>query len=212
MTLAIRPDDVLIVIDVQRDFCPGGTLAVPDGDAVVAPINRLIEIFPHVILTQDWHPPGHRSFASSHSGRKPFETIDLAYGTQTLWPDHCVQDTAGADFHPDLKVGTAELVIRKGFRPGIDSYSAFKENDKTTRTGLSGYLRERRLNRLFFCGLALDFCVGWSALDGRRDSFPAWVIVDACRAIDLNGSRAAMLAEFERADVQTVLTTDFGSR
>lgn len=204
MQIDIRPDDVLIAIDVQNDFCPGGALAVPDGDAVVAPINRLIGQFQHVILTQDWHPAGHRSFASTHAGRKPFETVDWTYGPQTLWPDHCVQGSAGADFHPALKIDTAELVIRKGFRNGIDSYSAFMENDKTTRTGLTGYLRERRLNRLFFCGLALDFCVGWSALDGRRDSFPAFLVEDASRAIDLDGSRAAMLADLARADVAVV--------
>jgi len=201
MKIDIRPDDALIVIDMQNDFCPGGALAVPDGDAIVAPINRLIAAFPHVILTQDWHPAGHRSFASTHPGKQPFDSIEWRYGPQTLWPDHCVQGSKGADFHPGLKIDTAELVIRKGFRSEIDSYSAFTENDKTTRTGLAGYLRERRLNRLFFCGLALDFCVAWSALDGRNESFPSYVIEDACRAIDLNGSRAAALAAFERSDV-----------
>ena len=208
MQIDIRPDDALIVIDVQNDFCPGGALAVPDGDAIVPLVNGLIGRFPHVILTQDWHPAGHRSFASTHAGRRPFETIDWHTGPQTLWPDHCVQGGAGADFHPSLKIDTAELVIRKGFRPEIDSYSAFTENDRTTRTGLAGYLRERRLNRLFFCGLALDFCVAWSALDGRRESFPSFVVEDACRAIDLDGSRAAALAEFARADVGVVRTAE----
>jgi len=208
MPIDIRPDDALIVIDVQNDFCPGGALAVPDGDAVVPLINRLIAAFPHVILTQDWHPAGHLSFASTHPGRQPFESIDWLYGPQTLWPDHCVQGSRGADFHSALKIDSAELVIRKGFRGEIDSYSSFMENDKTTRTGLAGYLRERRLKRLFFCGLALDFCVAWSALDGRRESFPAFVVEDACRAIDLDGSRAATLAELARADVQVIATSD----
>ncbi len=194
----------LIVIDMQRDFCPGGRLAVAGGDQIVAPINAMMADFDAVILTQDWHPAGHRSFASTHPGRKPFETVDWTYGSQTLWPDHCLQGSTGADFHPVLKVDTAELVIRKGFRGGIDSYSAFMENDKSTRTGLTGYLRERRLNRLFFCGLALDFCVGWSALDGRRDSFSTFLIEDASRAIDLDGSRTAMLADLARADVAVV--------
>ncbi|MBP7063189.1 bifunctional nicotinamidase/pyrazinamidase [Ferrovibrio sp.] len=201
MPIDIRPDDALIVIDVQNDFCPGGALAVPEGDAVVPVINRLIGRFPHVILTQDWHPAGHRSFASTHPGRQPFETIAWRYGPQTLWPDHCVQGSKGAEFHAGLHIDTAELVIRKGFRAEIDSYSAFSENDKTTRTGLAGYLRERKLNRLFFCGLALDYCVAWSALDGRRESFPAFVVEDACRAIDLNGSRAEAMAQFARNDV-----------
>lgn len=209
MTIEIRPDDALIVIDVQNDFCPGGALAVPDGDAVVPVINGLIGRFAHVILTQDWHPAGHRSFASTHPGRQPFESIAWSYGSQTLWPDHCIQGSTGAEFHPDLRVDTAELVIRKGFRGEIDSYSAFMENDKTSRTGLAGYLRERRLNRLFFCGLALDFCVGWSALDGRRESFSAYLIEDACRAIDLNGSRAAALEQLRAADVQVITAGQF---
>ena len=210
MPIDIRPDDALVVIDVQNDFCPGGALAVADGDAVVPVINRLIGLFPHVVLTQDWHPAGHRSFASTHPGHQPFESIEWRYGPQTLWPDHCVQGSHGAEFHPGLRVDTAELVIRKGFRGEIDSYSAFAENDKTTRTGLAGYLRERRLNRLFFCGLAFDFCVAWSALDGRRESFPSFVIEDACRAIDLNGSREAALADFARADVPVLRSADIG--
>jgi nicotinamidase/pyrazinamidase len=180
----------LIVIDVQNDFCPGGALAVPDGDAVVPVINRLAERFAHVLLTQDWHPPGHHSFASSHPGMPPFATVRLAYGEQLLWPDHCVQGTHGAAFHPALASARAELVIRKGFRPGIDSYSAFYENDRRTPTGLAGYLRERRLTSLFLCGLATDFCVLYSALDAVRAGFSVAILADACRAIDRDGSLA----------------------
>ena len=183
--------DVLLVIDVQNDFCPGGALAVPDGDAVVPLINRLVQVFPDVLLTQDWHPAGHQSFASAHPGRQPFSTIAVPYGTQVLWPDHCVQGTEGAAFHADLRVTDAELVIRKGFRPGIDSYSAFYENDHKTPTGLTGYLRTRGFTRVFMAGLATDFCVYYSALDAAREGFQAVVIEDACRAIDLEGSLAA---------------------
>ena len=183
--------DILIVIDVQNDFCPGGALAVPEGDAVVPVIGRLGPRFAHVALTQDWHPPGHRSFASSHPGRAPFETVELSYGPQTLWPDHCVQGSRGAAFHPDLETGRAEFVLRKGFRPQIDSYSAFFENDRTTPTGLTGYLRTRGFARVFLAGLATDFCVHYSALDAVREGFAAVVIEDACRAIDLEGSLAA---------------------
>ena len=185
---AIHPDDALLVVDVQNDFCPGGALAVADGDAVIEPANRLIELFDHVLLTQDWHPPGHRSFASSHPGRQAFETIDLDYGAQTLWPDHCVQGTEGAAFHRNLLAAKAELVVRKGFRPEIDSYSAFRENDRRTPTGLAGYLRERGLRRLFLCGLATDFCVLFSALDGVEAGFEVVVIEEACRGIDIDGS------------------------
>jgi nicotinamidase/pyrazinamidase len=193
VTGTIRPGDrdVLLVVDVQNDFCPGGALAVPGGDAILPAVNRLAGIFPHVILTQDWHPPGHGSFASAHPGKQPFETIEVDYGPQTLWPDHCVQGTLGAAFHTDLETASAELIIRKGFRPGIDSYSAFYENDRTTATGLAGYLRDRGLARVFLVGLATDFCVGFSALDAAREGFEAVVIEDACRAIDLEGSLAA---------------------
>jgi nicotinamidase/pyrazinamidase len=163
-------------------------------------VNRLIERFDHVVLTQDWHPRGHSSFASTHKGQ-PFTTIKLEYGDQTLWPDHCVQGTEGAAFHRDLKLTGAELVLRKGFRKAIDSYSAFYENDRTTRTGLNGYLRDRGLKRLFMCGLATDFCVAWSALDGRREGFPVVVIDDACRAIDLDGSLAAARARMAEAGI-----------
>jgi len=191
-------------VDVQNDFCLGGALAVPHGDEVVAPIHRVAAHFEHVVLTQDWHPPDHSSFASAHSGKKPFESIELPNGTQTLWPDHCVQGTRGAEFHPDLNLPQAELILRKGFRREIDSYSAFFENDRTTPTGLGGFLRERRLTRVFLAGLAYDYCVGFSALDARRLGLEAFVLRDACRAIDLNESAAAMEAEFARAGVVVI--------
>jgi nicotinamidase/pyrazinamidase len=198
--MAPKDDDVLVVIDVQNDFCPGGSLAVSKGDEIVPLINQLMGKFRHVVLTQDWHPKGHSSFATTHGGA-PFTGIKLAYGDQTLWPDHCVQGTKGAEFHADLKLTGAELVLRKGFRAPIDSYSAFYENDRTTRTGLAGYLRDRGLKRLFLCGLATDFCVAWSALDGRREGFEVVLLEDACRAIDLNGSLAAAKAEMQKAGV-----------
>lgn len=201
MPTAIRPDDALIVIDVQNDFCPGGALAVADGDAIVPLVNRLIAAFDHVVLTQDWHPADHRSFASAHPGHQPFGTVDAAYGPQTLWPDHCVQGTPGAAFHPGLQATKAELVIRKGFRRDIDSYSAFAENDRRTPTGLAGYLREHGLRRLFLCGLATDFCVLYSALDARAAGFEAIVLEDACRAIDLDGSLARAHAELAAAGI-----------
>jgi nicotinamidase/pyrazinamidase len=200
--------DVLIVIDVQNDFCPGGALAVADGDAVIAPIHRVAAGFEHIVLTQDWHTPDHTSFASAHGGKKPFEEIELGYGIQTLWPEHCVQGTRGAEFHPELKLTRAELIVRKGFHRTIDSYSAFFENDHTTATGLGGYLRERRLTRVFLAGLAYDFCVGYSALDARRLGFEAVVLKDACRAIDLNGSAAAMERAFSEAGVESMNTAD----
>lgn len=180
--------DVLLVVDVQNDFCPAGALPVPDGDQIVAPINQLMAAFKHVVVTQDWHPKDHRSFASAHTGREAYETIALSYGDQILWPDHCVQRTAGAEFHPDLDVARAELILRKGFRPEVDSYSAFFENDRRTPTGLAGYLRERGFTRVFLAGLALDFCVLWSAEDARRQGFEAVVVGDACRALDVGGS------------------------
>lgn len=202
-------DDALIVIDVQNDFCPGGALAVPKGDEIVPLVNRLIEQFQHVVLTQDWHPKGHSSFATTHKG-DPFTTIKLGYGDQTLWPDHCVQGTKGAEFHRDLVVRDSELVLRKGFRKEIDSYSAFYENDRTTKTGLNGYLRDRGLKRLIMCGLATDFCVAWSALDGRREGFPVIVIEDACRAIDLNGSLAAARGEMLKAGITLAQSNQIG--
>ncbi|MDV6228434.1 bifunctional nicotinamidase/pyrazinamidase [Nitratireductor aquimarinus] len=197
-------DEALIVIDVQNDFCPGGALAVAGGDEVVPVINGLIERFDHVVLTQDWHPAGHSSFASSHPGKAPFETIEMPYGTQTLWPDHCVQGTKGAAFHDGLSWDRAELVIRKGFRKSIDSYSAFFENDHETPTGLSGYLRERGITRVTLAGLATDFCVAYSAIDARRQGFVATVILEGCRAIDLGGSLAAMTAKMKEAGVTLV--------
>lgn len=195
----IRQDDVLLVIDVQNDFCPGGRLAVPHGDEVVPVINRLASLFANVVVTQDWHPAGHASFASSHPGKEPYDEIDLAYGRQVLWPDHCVQTTSGAEFHASLALPHAALILRKGFHAAIDSYSAFFENDRTTSTGLTGYLRERGLARIFVVGLAFDFCVRYSAEDAATAGFPTYVVDDACRGIDLGGSmektRHALLAK-----------------
>jgi len=188
--IRIGARDVFLVVDVQNDFCPGGALSVPRGDEVVPIVNRVARRFDHVVLTQDWHPRAHVSFASSHRGRRPYEAIEVSYGEQILWPDHCVQGTRGAAFHADLDVPHAELVLRKGYRREIDSYSAFYENDRTTRTGLSGYLRERGFARVFLAGLAFDFCVRWSAEDARREGFEVVVIEDACRGIDAAGSVA----------------------
>jgi nicotinamidase/pyrazinamidase len=202
--MQITPQSVLLVIDVQNDFCPGGALAVAGGDQVIAPILKIAPRFQHIVLTQDWHPADHTSFASSHPGKQPYETIEMPYGPQTLWPDHCVQQTPGAEFHPDLHLPRAELILRKGFRPQIDSYSAFFENDHTTPTGLAGYLRERGLTRVFLCGLAYDYCVGYSALDARRLGFEAVILQGACRAIDLNGSVAQIEAEFAAAGVELI--------
>lgn len=201
-------NDVLLVIDLQNDFCPGGRLLVPGGDLVVPVVQAIAPRFEHIILTQDWHPPNHGSFASAHPGKKPYEEVEMPYGTQTLWPDHCVQGTQGADLHPALQLTRAELILRKGFRIEIDSYSAFFENDRTTATGLAGYLRERGLTRVFLCGLAYDFCVGFSALDARLLGFETTVIRDACRAIDLNGSAVQMEAEFASTGVRLVDSAD----
>jgi len=194
-------DAALIVIDVQNDFCPGGRLAVAGGDEIVPVVNRLIAGAEHVVLTQDWHPAGHSSFASSHPGSEPFSTVEMPYGPQTLWPDHCVQGSGGAAFHPGLEWTKAELVVRKGFRKAVDSYSAFFENDHRTPTGLGGYLRERGIVRLTLAGLATDYCVAYSALDAVRLGFEVAVIMDACRAIDLGGSLAAMTEEMKDAGV-----------
>lgn len=196
--------EALIVIDVQNDFCPGGALAVEDGDAVVPVINRLIGRFEHVVLTQDWHPAGHSSFASSHPGKEPFGTVTMPYGEQTLWPDHCIQGSEGARFHPALEWTKAEIVIRKGFRKAIDSYSAFFENDHETPTGLAGYLRERGIERLTFAGLATDYCVAYSALDACRCGFSAEVVMEGSRAIDLGGSLAAMTEKMRAAGVDLI--------
>lgn len=191
----------LIVIDMQNDFCPGGALAVAGGDQIVQPINALIGEFDAVVLTQDWHPSDHASFADNHPGAAPFSETRMPYGPQVLWPAHCVIGTPGADFHPGLELGRAELVIRKGFRPQIDSYSAFYENDRETPTGLAGYLRERGLTRLSLVGLAHDFCVAYSAIDAARLGFQATVIESATRAIDLDGSRDRARAEMRAAGV-----------
>ncbi len=200
--MQIRHDDVLLIVDVQNDFCPGGALAVADGDAVVPIVNRLAARFGHVVLTQDWHPAGHSSFATSHPGAAPFATIAMSYGPQTLWPDHCIQGSAGAAFHPQLATARAELVIRKGFRAEIDSYSAFYENDRRTPTGLAGYLRERGLRRVFVAGLTTDYCVHYSAVDARRLGFDVAVIEAGCRAIDLSGSLDAAWAAMTAAGVR----------
>ena len=199
-------DRVLIVVDVQNDFCPGGALAVPDGDAVVAVINRLALGFENVVLTQDWHPAGHISFASSHAGKKPFETVVLGYGPQMLWPDHCIQGTHGAEFHASLEIPHAQMIVRKGYHAQVDSYSGFLEADRSTPTGLAGYLRERGLQRAFIVGLATDFCVAWTALDARRCGLEVAVIEDASRAIDAptvpaGGTLAKAWAKLEGAGV-----------
>ena len=203
--------DLLLVIDVQNDFCPEGALAVPEGDAVVPVINRIQPGFAHVVLTQDWHPAGHQSFASTHPGHAPFETVEVAYGPQTLWPDHCVQGTPGAAFHPDLDTTRADMILRKGTRAEIDSYSAFYENDRTTATGLAGYLRERGVTRVFICGLATDYCVHFSALDAAREGFEAVVIEDACRGIDLEGSLAAANQAMAEAGVAFIASAALGA-
>ena len=202
--LTLGEADVLIVVDVQYDFLPGGALAVPDGDAVIDPINRLARAFRHVVLTQDWHPEGHASFASRHSGRQPFETTELSYGSQVLWPDHCIQGTPGAEISRDLSIPHAQLVIRKGHNPKIDSYSGFMEADRTTSTGLAGYLRERGFRRVFCAGLATDFCVAWTALDAKAAGFDTHLIEDASRAIDANGSLARAQADLSAAGVQVI--------
>lgn len=209
MPMHISRHDVLIIVDAQNDFCSRGALAVPQGEAIVPVANRIASGFAHVLATQDWHPRGHLSFASSHQGRKPFERIEAIYGAQTLWPDHCVQGTRGAEFHGDLDLRRAELVVRKGFRPEIDSYSAFYENDRRTPTGLAGYLREREFRRVFLAGLATDYCVHYSALDARREGFDVVVIEDACRAIDLDGSLAHAFSEMNEAGVRRAWSEEF---
>lgn len=196
--------DILLIVDVQNDFCPGGALGVPEGDAIIPAVNRLAAQFPHVVLTQDWHPRGHLSFAGSHPGRQPFETIEAAYGAQILWPDHCVQGTEGAAFHRDLAVPHAELVLRKGFLREIDSYSAFRENDRRTPTGLASYLRERGFERLTLAGLATDFCVLFSAIDAREAGFEVAVATEACRGIDLGGSLDRALRAMAEAGARLI--------
>lgn len=210
MSVIPAATDVLVVVDLQNDFLPGGSLAVADGDAVIAPIERLARRFANVVMTQDWHPADHVSFASNHPGLAPFSTIELSYGTQVLWPDHCIVGTPGADFAPGLRLPEAQLVVRKGFRRAVDSYSGFREADRHTPTGLAGYLRERGLTRLFVCGLATDFCVAWTALDGRAAGFEVAVIEDACRGIDTNGSLAKAWADMEAAGVERLSSADIG--
>ena len=198
----------LIIIDAQYGFMPGGGLAVADGDAIVPVVNRIAPRFANVVLTQDWHPADHISFAANHPGRAPFETITLPYGEQVLWPTHCVQGTRDAALHDDLRVPQAQLIIRKGFHCDVDSYSAFMEADRRTSTGLAAYLKARGISKLYLCGLATDYCVAWSALDARAAGFEATVIEDACRAIDLNGSLARAWADMAAAGVGRVQSTD----
>ena len=204
------PSRALVVVDVQNDFMPGGSLAVPDGDRVVPVANALARRFATVVLTQDWHAPDHLSFASRHPGRAPFETVPMPYGPQVLWPDHCVMGTPGAALHPALDVPHAHCVIRKGGRREVDSYSAFLEADRATHTGLDGYLRSRGVREVVLCGLATDYCVAWTALDARRFGFEASVVEDACRAIDLAGSLARAWAEMEAAGVRRVSSSSWG--
>jgi len=203
---AIKPgdQDVLVITDVQNCFLPGGTLPVPEGDKIVPLVNRRAPLFRHVVITQDWHTPGHVSFASTHPGKKPFETIQLPYGTQVLWPDHCIQGTPDAEVAKDLRVPHAQLVIRKGYRPSVDSYSVFLEADRKTMTGLTGYLKERGLKTVYLVGLATDFCVAWSALDAKRAGFDAIVIEDATRGIDAGGSLARAWADMTAAGVKRI--------
>ena len=201
--------DALLLVDLQYDFMPGGALAVAGGHEVVPVANRIARAFSNVLLTQDWHPAGHVSFASSHAGRKPFETITLDYGSQILWPDHCVQQSAGAALHRDLDVPHAQLVVRKGYHAHTDSYSAFIEADRRTRTGLAGYLHERGVNRVFLLGLATDFCVAWSAIDARASGFQVVVIEDGCRAIDTQGSLAKAWREMESVGVTRAASDAF---
>ena len=197
-------DTALIVIDVQNDFCTGGALAVPDGEAVVPLINAMLPDYGACILTQDWHPGGHSSFASQHAGKEPFGTVEMSYGTQVLWPDHCVQGTQGAEFHADLQTDAANMIIRKGFRRDIDSYSAFFENDRTTPTGLTGYFRTINVQKVTLAGLATDFCVAYSALDAARQGFDVTVDLRACRAIDLEGSLEYALSQMAQNSVRVV--------
>ena len=207
---SIQIDDAsaLLVIDVQNCFLPGGSLAVKDGEQVIAVINRIAKGFANVVMTQDWHTPGHISFASVHAGKKPFETIDLAYGKQVLWPDHCVQGTDGASLSKDLSIPQAALVIRKGFHKDVDSYSAFTEADGKTTTGLAAYLKARQIERLFVAGLATDFCVAWTALDARKAGFEIYVVEDACRGIDTQGSLAKAWADMDKAGVKRIQSND----
>ena len=208
MTIAIQPEDVLVVVDVQYDFLPGGSLAVAGGDEIVPLINKLAQKFRNVVLTQDWHPADHISFASQHAGKAPFETIELDYGIQVLWPDHCVWQTRGAEISTDLDIPHAQLIIRKGYNRQIDSYSGFQEADRETLTGLAGYLNERDVGRLFVVGLATDFCVAWTALDGAAGGFDVTVIEDATRAIDANGSLQKAWNDLAEAGVERMMSRE----
>ena len=209
----IKPDDAsaLLVIDVQNCFLPGGSLAVKEGEQVVPVINKMAKGFANVVVTQDWHTPGHVSFASTHSGKKPFETVDLAYGKQVLWPDHCVQGTDGASLSKDLSIPQAELIIRKGFHKDVDSYSAFTEADGKTTTGLAAYLKARNIERVFVAGLATDFCVAWTALDARKAGFETYVVEDACRGIDTQGSLAKAWDDMAKAGVNRIQSADIAA-
>lgn len=198
----------LLIVDVQNDFCPSGALAVKNGDAIIPIINKLSSNFDTIILTQDWHPSGHSSFASTHPGKEPYSTVPMDYGEQVLWPDHCIQGTLGAEFHPALRVEAAQLILRKGFRSGIDSYSAFYENDQETATGLTGYLDNRMIEELYICGLATDFCVKWTAIDGMAEGFEVMVIEDAVAGIDLENSAEKAWKEMEEAGVERVKSTE----
>ena len=208
MTITIQPEDVLVVVDVQYDFLPGGSLAVAGGDEIVPLINQLATRFRNVVLTQDWHPADHVSFASQHPGKAPFETIELDYGTQVLWPDHCVWNSHGAQISRHLDIPHAQLIIRKGYNRAIDSYSGFQEADREMLTGLAGYLSEREVGRLFVVGLATDFCVGWTAIDGAAGGFDVTVIEDATRAINANGSLEKAWADMAEAGVARLMSRD----
>ena len=210
MALTPRSDDLFLVVDLQYDFLPGGKLAVAGGDEIIIPINRLGRRFENVGMTQDWHPRGHISFASSHAGAKPFEMMELPYGPQVLWPDHCVWDTHGAEFSAEIELPHTQLVIRKGYHEVVDSYSGFQEADRKTKTGLEGYLRERKFKRLFIAGLATDFCVNWTAVDSARAGFETYVIEDACRAIDTSGSLAQAWADMNAVGVKRIVAGDIG--
>jgi nicotinamidase/pyrazinamidase len=208
MTISQRPDDMLLVVDMQYDFLPGGSLAVTGGDEIILLINRLGRRFNNVLMTQDWHPAGHISFASSHDGAKPFEIMQLPYGPQVLWPDHCVQGTRGAEFSSEVELPHTQMIIRKGYHDVVDSYSGFQEADRKTKTGLAGYLGERGIRRLFIAGLATDFCVNWTAVDAAAAGFEVHVIEDACRAIDTNGSLAAAWDDMNAAGVRRIVAGD----
>jgi nicotinamidase/pyrazinamidase len=205
--ITLDPQSALVIVDVQNGFVTGGNLAVPHGEEVVAVINRIAPLFVNVVLTQDWHPASHISFASSHEGKKPFETTQLGYGTQVLWPDHCVQGTHDAELHADLRVPHAQIIVRKGFHPGVDSYSGFQEADRKTPTGLDGYLKQRGITRLFVCGLATDFCVAWTAIDARALGYETLVIEDATRAIDLDGSLQKAWSDMQTQGVGRIQST-----